>query len=89
MMLASEDSRLAVLESQYDHLQRDVTEIKVDVKGLVHIQADLATALAVKTASENTEMRARASTGVWARALLPWITSAVAVVVALVALAAR
>jgi hypothetical protein len=86
--------RLAVLESLSSTIQRDVSEIKDDVKALARAQTTLATDLATKTATIATELAAktatlatnlavsqsadsavgmaRASTGVWIRAVVPW-----------------
>lgn len=71
MTTKSEEERLAVVETQISTLQTDVTEIKSDVKSLVATQQQLAIALAVKGAAEAQEAKARASTGVWVRWILP------------------
>lgn len=71
-MTGPENERLAVLENQYASLQHDVTEIKGDVKSLVATQSALATTLAVREAAERQTLSARASTGVWIRAMIPW-----------------
>ena len=52
MTTMAENERLATLETQYGALQKDVTEIKSDVKGLVTQQAVLATAIAVRNAAD-------------------------------------
>jgi hypothetical protein len=71
MTTKSEEERLAVVENQITTIQSDVTEIKSDVKSLVATQTQLAIALAVKDAAESQHAKDRASTGVWARWLLP------------------
>jgi ElaB/YqjD/DUF883 family membrane-anchored ribosome-binding protein len=91
--------RLAVLESLSTTIQRDVTEIKDDVKALARAQTTLATDLATKTATIATELAAktatlatnlavsqsadsaltgaRASNGVWVRAVVPWFIAGI------------
>jgi hypothetical protein len=84
MATMAENERLATLEEQFRSLQSDVTEIKSDVKNLVTTQVTLATALAVKEASEERERKNRASTGVWVRTFLPILVSVVALIVTVV-----
>jgi hypothetical protein len=79
MATLAENERLAVLESQYVMLQRDVTEIKADVKALVSTQAMLATALAAKEAAQLAGSHERETTGVWVRSLLPLLFALLAV----------
>ncbi len=91
--------RLAVLESLSTTIQRDVSEIKDDVKALARAQTTLATDLATKTATIATELAAktatlatnlavrqssdsaisgaRASNGVWVRAIVPWFIAGI------------
>jgi acetyl-CoA carboxylase alpha subunit len=86
--------RLASLETLTGIIQKDVAEIKSDVKGLATSQSHLAADLAIKTAQLATDLAAktaaiatdlavtqsvdtalggaRASTGVWVRAIVPW-----------------
>lgn len=82
MTTGAENERLAVLENQYRVLQTDVSEIKADVKALVVTQTQLATALAIKEASERRNEQARASTGIWVRFVLPWIVALAAFILA-------
>lgn len=59
MTTLAENARLAVLESQLANVQRDVSEIKEDVKAVVRHQTILATELAVKTAAIASELAAK------------------------------
>jgi hypothetical protein len=83
MTTSAENERLAVLENQYRSLQSDVTEIKSDVKALVAAHTSLATALAVKEATDARAALARGTMGVWVRATLPWLIAVVALVLAI------
>lgn len=56
MTTLAENARLAVLENQYANLQRDVSEIKDDVKAIARHQTVLATELASKTAAIATDL---------------------------------
>lgn len=89
MTTKSEEERLAIVETQIDTLQKDVTEIKSDVKSLVATQTLLAIALAKKEAAELAEGGARASTGVWVRAVIPWVLTGIGVSVAVLSFLAR
>lgn len=82
MTTRSEEERLAIVETQIDTLQKDVTEIKADVKSLVATQALLALNLAKKEAMEEAQGSARASTGTWVRAIVPWFLTLIAVAIA-------
>lgn len=78
-----------MLESQFRGLQVDVTEIKSDVKSLVQAHTGLAQALAVREATDLKLSLARASTGVWIRAILPWVVAVAALVMAVINTFAR
>lgn len=79
-MTGPENERLAVLESQFRGLQLDVSEIKIDVKSLVQAQSDLTHAFSVMQSVEFSARQARGSTGVWVRAILPWVVAVAALV---------
>jgi hypothetical protein len=84
MTTMAENERLAVLENQYNLLQRDVSEIKSDVKALVITQNSLLTTLAVREEADRVASSTRASTGVWVRSFVPWLITGVAATLALV-----
>ncbi len=89
MTTMAENERLAVLENQILSLRTDVSEIKTDVKALVVAQAQLSTAMAVRDAAAFQEMKSRAGTGTWVRAMVPWLIAAGAFGLAVVNTLAR
>ena len=74
-MTGAENERLAKVETQIADIQADVSEIKTDVKALsvTILQARLADA--EREGARSARDQARGNTGVWVRALLPWVVA--------------
>jgi hypothetical protein len=89
MTTKSEEERLGIVETQIATLQTDVTEIKADVKSLVAAQAAFTLALARREAAELAVGNARASTGTWVRAAVPWLLTGVGLAIAAASLLFR
>lgn len=64
---AAENERLGVLETKVSSIERDVSEIKTDVKALVASNQAVALQLATRDAAELAASQSRNQTGVWFR----------------------
>jgi phage shock protein A len=84
VVTAAEGERLAVLETKVDALQKDMSEIKTNVKTLVDGQIAALVALSSEKAAERTREQSRASTGVWVRTILPLLVAAVAALIGVI-----
>lgn len=89
-MTRLEIERLAVLEQQYYALQKDVSEIKLDIKSLIATSVEsqldrnrLVGLLEVNDALDRRSAQTRGTIGVWVRAALPWVLAFLALLLSL------
>lgn len=62
-----------MLEVKVGALQKDVTEIKSDVKALVQAQQAATVLHAAEMSAEMAHRKSRGDLGVWVRASIPWV----------------
>lgn len=69
---------MSVLEEKVGSIERDVTEIKADVKSLIASQAAFGQELAVRDARDARAKESRSAMGVWSRSMVPWVLTGIA-----------